>query len=59
MENEFGIPPTRIVEAMAQLPADAQESPPIETAPQVIDKLNLPEEQQDSSRACTWLCFRK
>ena len=51
MENEFGIPPTRIVEAMAQLPADAQESPPIETAPQVIDKLNLPEEQQDRALA--------
>lgn len=51
MESEFGIPPTRIVEAMAQLPAEAQDSPPIETAPQVIDKLNLPEEQQDRALA--------
>ena len=44
MESEFGIPPQKIVEAMANLPKDQQLQSPEETAAQVIDALELPPE---------------
>lgn len=45
MESELGIPPTKIVEAMAQLnPSDIRKSPE-ETAQQVIENLDLPPEE--------------
>lgn len=49
MESEFGIPPQRIVEAMAQLTDHQLLQAPDETASQVIDKLDL--EPQDAEKA--------
>jgi flagellar hook-length control protein FliK len=49
MESEFGIPPQRIVEAMAQLSDPELLKSPEESAEAVIDKLDL--EPQDSARA--------
>jgi len=49
MENEFGIPPTRIVEAMTNL-SDAQMlAAPEDSAAQVIDKLDLPEKESEQA----------
>ncbi len=49
-ESEFGIPPTRLVEAMAQLKiSDQQESPP-ETADQLMSLLPLDQEDQDRAK---------
>lgn len=47
MESEFGIPPERILEAMADLPKDKMLLSPEETAAQVIDALELPPEQEE------------
>jgi flagellar hook-length control protein FliK len=47
MESEFGIPPQKIVEAMAQLPKEEMLQSPEETASQVIDQLDLPPEQAE------------
>lgn len=49
MESEFGIPPQRIVEAMAQLSDKQLLLPPEDTASTVIDKLDL--EPQDANKA--------
>ncbi len=49
MQNEFGIPPARIVEAMAKLPKDELLQSPEETASQVIDSLDLPPEQSEQA----------
>lgn len=49
MESEFGVPPERIVEAMANLKQADQLKNPEETALQVIDKLEL--EDGDRERA--------
>lgn len=49
MESEFGTPPQRIVEAMAQLSDKQLLLPPEDTASTVIDKLDL--EPQDSDKA--------
>jgi flagellar hook-length control protein FliK len=49
MESEFGIPPQRIVEAMAQLSDQDLLRSPEESATAVIDELDL--EPQDSARA--------
>ncbi len=51
MESELSIPPTSIVEAMAELPADAQVESPTDTASQVIgqlsDEFGLSKEEQE------------
>lgn len=49
MESEFGVPPEKIVEAMANLEQNDQLKSPEETALQVIDKLEL--EEGDRERA--------
>lgn len=49
MESELSVPPTRIVEALAQLNPDQLRESPDVTAPQVIDNLGL--DQQDQERA--------
>jgi flagellar hook-length control protein FliK len=48
-ESEFGVPPTRIVEAMANLDTAKQAASPEETADQVIGQLDL--DDQDSDQA--------
>jgi flagellar hook-length control protein FliK len=51
MESEFSIPSASIVEAMAELPADAQALSPTDTASQVIEQLSdefgLSKEEQE------------
>ncbi len=49
-ESEFNVPPTRIVEAMAQLPTDDLEKNPEETADSVLAQLDLPEEQEKQAK---------
>lgn len=49
MESEFGIPPERIVEAMALLPQDKMLQAPEETASQVIGSLDLPPAQAEEA----------
>lgn len=51
MESELGIPPTRIVEAMAGLTADQLLSSPEASSQQVIANLNLEAEQQERAMA--------
>jgi flagellar hook-length control protein FliK len=50
-ESEFEIPPTRLVEAMAQLPAEELTKNPEETADSVVAQLDLTEEQKDHAKA--------
>ncbi len=45
-ESEFDVPPTRLVEAMAQLPTADLEKNPEETADSVLAQLDLTEEQE-------------
>ncbi len=49
-ESEFDVPPTRIVEAMAQLPTDDLEKNPEETADSVLAQLDLTEEQESKAK---------
>ena len=49
-ESEFNVPPTRLVEAMAQLPADDLNKNPEETADSVIAQLDLTEEQDKQAK---------
>jgi flagellar hook-length control protein FliK len=49
-ESEFGVPPTRIVEAMATLKQDEQVQSPEETADQVIDQLGLKDDEKDPAK---------
>jgi len=51
MESEFGIPPVNMVEAMTQLPTEAQLATPEETAAQVIAQLNIPEDRKPEALA--------
>lgn len=51
MESEFGIPPTRMVEAMANLSDQALQSSPEATASQVIAQLDLAEEEKPQAYA--------
>ena len=51
VESEFGVPPERIVEAMAQLNDKALLKVPEETATQVISELQLPPEVADKVEA--------
>lgn len=46
MESEFGIPPTEMVEAMANLSDQALQASPEDTASQVIAQLDLSEEEK-------------
>jgi len=50
-ESEFGVPPTKIVEAMANLKASAQADSPEHTADQVIGQLDLDDQQEDQAKA--------
>lgn len=50
-ESEFGVPPTKIVEAMAKLKASDQAESPEATADQVIGQLNLDDQQEDQAKA--------
>lgn len=47
MESEFGIPPERILEAMAMLPKEKLLQTPEETSEQVIEALDLPPGQAE------------
>lgn len=47
MESELGIPPQRMVEAMALLPDNKMLQTPEDSASQVIDQLDLPPEQAE------------
>jgi flagellar hook-length control protein FliK len=49
-ESEFGVPPTRIVEAMANLDMSQQAASPEETADQVIDQLDLDGSDADQAK---------
>lgn len=49
-ESEFGVPPTRIVEAMANLPQTEKAQSPEETADQVIDQLGLDDDDKDPAK---------
>jgi flagellar hook-length control protein FliK len=49
-ESEFGVPPTRIVEAMANLKPNDQVEAPEATADQVIDQLGLDDQQEDQAK---------
>jgi flagellar hook-length control protein FliK len=51
MESEFGIPPTRLVEAMTHIPESDQLSSPEDSALQVIGQLDLPPEQEQRALA--------
>jgi flagellar hook-length control protein FliK len=51
MESEFGIPPTRIVEAMANLSVKDLLKSPEETASQIVEKLELSPEQESRMEA--------
>jgi len=50
-ESEFKIPPTRLVEAMAQLDESQLAQSPDTTADAVIDQLNLSDDDADKARA--------
>lgn len=50
-ESEFEIPPTRLVEAMAQLDDQQLTQSPEVTADAVVDQLNLSDEDADKARA--------
>ncbi len=50
-ESEFGVPPTRIVEAMANLEPTDQAEAPEATADQVIGQLGLDDRQEDQAKA--------
>ncbi len=50
-ESEFGVPPTKIVEAMANLKADDQVESPEATADQVIGQLDLDDQQEDQAKS--------
>ncbi|MDG0815362.1 flagellar hook-length control protein FliK [Bdellovibrio svalbardensis] len=50
-ESEFEIPPTRLVEAMAQLDDSQLKESPEATADAVVDKLGLDDAQADKARA--------
>lgn len=49
-ESEFGVPPTRIVEAMAALKQSELNQSPEQTADQVIDQLGLEEKDKDLAK---------
>jgi flagellar hook-length control protein FliK len=49
MESELGVPPTRIVEAMAKLDLEQMRQNPMESAPQVIENLSLDDQDQDKA----------
>ncbi|WP_413289000.1 flagellar hook-length control protein FliK [Bdellovibrio sp. HCB337] len=49
-ESEFGVPPTRIVEAMANLKPTDQVDAPEATADQVIGQLGLDDQQEDQAK---------
>jgi flagellar hook-length control protein FliK len=49
-ESEFQIPPTRLVQAMAQLPAEELTKNPEETADSVLAQLDLSDEDQDRAK---------
>ncbi len=49
-ESEFGIAPTRLVEAMATLPAEELNSNPEQTVDSVLAQLDLSEEQEDQAK---------
>jgi len=49
-ESEFGVPPTRLVEAMANLKPGDQAEAPEATADQVIDQLGLDDQQEDQAK---------
>lgn len=51
MESELGVPPTKIVEAMALIKPSDLSKPPEETAQQVIENLDLPLEEQGAAMA--------
>lgn len=51
MESEFGIPPQKLVEAMANLPQEKLLSEPEESAQQVIEQLDLPPGQAEQAMA--------
>jgi flagellar hook-length control protein FliK len=50
-EGEFGVPPTRIVEAMANLKLDEQAQSPEETADEVIGQLDLDDKDKDAAKS--------
>lgn len=50
-ESEFEIPPTRLVEAMAQLDDSQLKESPEATADAVVDKLGIDDAQADKARA--------
>ncbi|MBS1971503.1 MAG: flagellar hook-length control protein FliK [Bdellovibrionales bacterium] len=50
-ESEFGVPPTKIVEAMANLKANDQAESPETTADQVIGQLDLDDQQEDQAKS--------
>ncbi len=50
-ESEFGIPTTRLVEAIANLDEAEQLKSPEETVDAVVEQLNLSEQDQDRARA--------
>lgn len=50
-ESEFGVPPTKIVEAMANLKASDQADSPEQTADQVIGQLDLDDQQEDQAKS--------
>lgn len=49
-ESEFGVPPTKIVEAMANLKETDQAESPEATADQVIGQLDLDDQQEDQAK---------
>lgn len=51
MESELGIPPQRLVEAMAQLSPEDQKAAPEITAEKVVEDLNLDPEDQEKALA--------
>ncbi len=51
MESELGIPPQRLVEAMAQLSPEEQKAAPEITAEKVVQDLNLDPEDQEKALA--------
>lgn len=48
-EGEFGITPTRFAGAMKELSTEKLQKPPLETAPEVIGKLNLNSEDEEKA----------
>lgn len=49
-ESEFGVPPTRLVEAMANLTPNEQVDSPEDTVDHVIDQLGLDDQQEDQAK---------